>query len=598
MATRFWRRTALYVGLTFGVLFSPVVNCSSVTQAQTSVSVEFRAALEPHGQWTTHERWGEVWIPANVGQDWEPYKIGHWVYTEEWGWYWISDETFGLVVYHYGRWIRDRDRWVWIPGQEWGPGWVSWRRGGSSGATASDRSGRPAKSRTSTALYVGWSPMPPDDVVVEYWEQPEIWIFVRAKDFTAPNVARVVLPPRERVVVIKETVVENRTVVIRERGFAVNPGIPPTFVAAAVGRPIRAVEVRPAVLAGTVQIQGAREVRPDELRRTDTRENRLVTVRETQTVIRPADRTPPPQALNPGEQGRLGDNPPRAARATPGQPAGTPTTTQDQRPQPGAPATTQDQRQQPGAPATTQDQRQQPGAPATTQDLRQQPGAPTTTQDPRRQQGVPATTQDLRQQPGAPTTTQDGRQRRGAPATTQDQRQRPDRPDAAQDERQRSPTTTQDQRLERDRSDSAQDQRQRPPSGAAEDQRGRRDRPDAAQDQRRRSPAGAAQEQRQRPEGRESADDQRQQRGRDAGRERQPGSTEGRSPPPNQRPDAQPAARPDRPEGQRSEQRGEQRGQQGPGQQQRPAAGQRPGRGQQDQGEKKEDKKDDKKDER
>ncbi len=535
MATRFWRRTALYVGLTVGVLFSPVVNCSSVTQAQTSVSVEFRTALEPHGQWTTHERWGEVWVPANVGQDWEPYKIGHWVYTEEWGWYWVSDESFGLVVYHYGRWIRDRDRWVWIPGQEWGPGWVSWRRGGSSGPTASDRSGRPARSGTSAALYVGWSPMPPDDVVVEYWERPEVWIFVRAKDFTAPNVARVVLPPRERVVVIKETVVENRTVVIRERGYAVNPGIPATFVAAAVGRPIRAVEVRPAVLAGTVQISGARVVRPDELRRRDVRENRLTTVRETQTVIRATDRIPPPQALNPSEQGRLGDNPPRAARAAPGQPAGTP----------GTPATTQDQRQ-PGAPTTTQEQRQQPGAPATTQDQRQQPGAPATTQDQRQRPGAPTTTQDQRQQPGTPTTTQDRRQRPGAPTTTQDQRQRPDRPDAAQDQRQRP-----------DRPDAAQEQRPQ------------RDRPDAAQDQ-------------------------RQQRGREAARERQQpqGGTEGRSPPANQRPDAQPVARPDRPEGQRSEQRGEQRGQQAPGQQQRPAAGQRPGRGPQDQGEKKDEKKD------
>ena len=38
MASRFWRRTALYVGLTIGVLFSPVVNCSSVTTAETSVA--------------------------------------------------------------------------------------------------------------------------------------------------------------------------------------------------------------------------------------------------------------------------------------------------------------------------------------------------------------------------------------------------------------------------------------------------------------------------------------------------------------------------------------------------------------------------------
>jgi hypothetical protein len=40
MATRFLRRTALYVGLSFAALFSPVISCSQITQAQTSVTVE------------------------------------------------------------------------------------------------------------------------------------------------------------------------------------------------------------------------------------------------------------------------------------------------------------------------------------------------------------------------------------------------------------------------------------------------------------------------------------------------------------------------------------------------------------------------------
>jgi hypothetical protein len=534
MALRFWRHAALYVVLTLGVLFSPVVNCSSVTQAQTSVSVEFRTSLEPHGRWSTHQRWGEVWTPTRSAQDWRPYKIGRWVYSDEWGWYWDSNEEFGLIVYHYGRWVFERDLgWVWVPGREWGPGWVNWRRG---------------------TQHVGWSPLPPDDIVADYWEEPDVWVFVRAKDLTAPRIATVVLPAREQTVVFRETVVVNRTVVVRDRGVAVNPGIPPAIIAAAVGRPIRAVEVRPAVLAGTAQIPGAVEFRADEFRRGRTAQTR-VTIRETTTTIRPADRVPPPQPLAKGEQGRLGDTPPRAARATPGQPAGapgTPTTTQDQR-QPGPPATTQDQRQRPDAPATTQDQRQQPGAPATTQDQRQRPGAPTTSQD-QRQPRAPEATEDRRQRPGAPVTTRDQRQRPDRPDAAQDQRQRPDRPDSAQDQRQQSPAGTD------------QDRRQHPPASAQE-QRQQRDRPDAAQDQ-------------------------RQQRGRDAARERQPGGAEGRSPPAGQRPDAQPAARPERQEGQRSEQRGEQRGQQGAGQQQRPAAGQRPGRGPQEQGEKKEDKKD------
>src|SRR5262249_25601523 len=69
-------------------------------------------------------------------------------------------------------------------------------------------------------------------------------------------------------VFIRETVVVNQTIMLRERGpvLAVNPGIAPTIIAAAVGRPLRTFEVRPRILAGTTQIQGAMEVRPQDLR--------------------------------------------------------------------------------------------------------------------------------------------------------------------------------------------------------------------------------------------------------------------------------------------------------------------------------------------
>jgi hypothetical protein len=80
----------------------------SPAQAQVSLSVQFRSALEPHGRWERHARWGEVWIPANRPRDWRPYTLGRWVYTDDWGWYWIEDQSeaaWGLVTYHYGRWV-------------------------------------------------------------------------------------------------------------------------------------------------------------------------------------------------------------------------------------------------------------------------------------------------------------------------------------------------------------------------------------------------------------------------------------------------------------------------------------------------------------
>jgi hypothetical protein len=274
----------------------------AVSQTRLEVSVEFRTALEPHGRWERHDRWGEIWIPER-DRDWRPYTVGRWAYTDDWGWYWVSadeEADWGWVVYHYGRWAQDRGRWIWIPGREWAPAWVLWRRG-------SER--------------IGWAPLPPDEIIVEYRERPEVWIAVRSRDFTTDRIVRVQLPPPERIVFIRETVVVNRTVVVRDRGpvFAVNPGVEPAIIAAEIRQPIRTYEIRPRVIAGTAQIRGAIELRGEDLRAGRLRE-RAVTVRETQRTIAPAERVPEPRPLAADERGRLGDQPPRAVREAQPQP--------------------------------------------------------------------------------------------------------------------------------------------------------------------------------------------------------------------------------------------------------------------------------------
>ncbi len=180
-----------------------VVSRVSPAQAQgISISVEFRDALEPYGHWRKHSRWGEVWIPRH-SRGWQPYRNGHWVYTDEWGWYWVADRNegnWGWVAYHYGRWVLDPDEgWIWIPGREWAPAWVDWRRG---------------------ADYVGWSPLPPDDYVVETRENPEFWLFVRPGNLVAPVLGRVYLPSRQTNIYIQNTVIVNRTVVVQSSGAA------------------------------------------------------------------------------------------------------------------------------------------------------------------------------------------------------------------------------------------------------------------------------------------------------------------------------------------------------------------------------------------
>jgi hypothetical protein len=272
--------------------------------AQVSVRADFRAALEPYGSWERSACWGDVWVPDNRPRGWRPYTVGRWVYTDDWGWYWASDQgedAWGWIVYHYGRWAFDPDLgWVWVPGEEWGPGFVQWRRG---------------------AEYIGWAPLPPDEQVeYDYRDQPDVWVFVRAHDFTAPRIETVVLPERDSTRFVRETEVVNRTVELRDRRFAVNPGIPAEIVAAAVGRPIPSFEVRPRVLAGTSRIAGATQVRADQLGR--GRANFRESLRETTREIAPATRIAQPQPLGRNERGRLGANPPRAA-ASPAQPSAT-----------------------------------------------------------------------------------------------------------------------------------------------------------------------------------------------------------------------------------------------------------------------------------
>jgi hypothetical protein len=264
---------------------------------QGSVSAQFRTALEPHGRWQQHQRFGQVWIPANRPRDWRPYTVGRWVYSDDWGWYWAEDREeadWGWATYHYGRWIDDADLgWAWIPGEEWGPGFVQWRHSNE---------------------YVGWAPLPPEEIVVEYRDRPDVWLFVRTRDFVvAPRLAAVILPVRDYPVFVRDTVVVNQTVILHEGGrFAVNPGIPAALIAAEIGRPIRAFDVRPRVLAGTAQIPGAIEVRAQDIRSGSFRTQ--TTVRESRNEIRPAANAQQLQPLAPGEQGRLGANPPRAAQ--------------------------------------------------------------------------------------------------------------------------------------------------------------------------------------------------------------------------------------------------------------------------------------------
>jgi hypothetical protein len=102
--------------------------------------------LAQDGRWVEHPRYGWVWYPTRVRDDWRPYNDGRWVWTDQYGWYWESNERFGWATYHYGRWgYDDQYGHIWVPGDEWAPAWVSFRDSDDA---------------------IGWAPLPPETLAM------------------------------------------------------------------------------------------------------------------------------------------------------------------------------------------------------------------------------------------------------------------------------------------------------------------------------------------------------------------------------------------------------------------------------------------------
>ena len=165
-------------------------------RADEEVSPEFYYdTLSPYGEWVNVGDYGACWHPKDVDENWAPYTDGYWAYTDA-GWTWVSYEDYGGIVYHYGRWMRvEGEGWVWAPGYEWAPAWVSWRRNDD---------------------YIGWAPLPPEarwrgDVGFSVWVDseydigPRSYSFCRQRDFGAPVLRGVIVGRDENVVLIGST---------------------------------------------------------------------------------------------------------------------------------------------------------------------------------------------------------------------------------------------------------------------------------------------------------------------------------------------------------------------------------------------------------
>ncbi len=112
------------------IAFLLFVSFSQVHSQSIHVSVGFQTfydELEPYGTWVNYPNYGYVWRYRPSSGEFRPYSTnGRWVYTDD-GWTWVSAYHWGWAPFHYGRWIYDDILgWLWVPGNEWAPAWVTW----------------------------------------------------------------------------------------------------------------------------------------------------------------------------------------------------------------------------------------------------------------------------------------------------------------------------------------------------------------------------------------------------------------------------------------------------------------------------------------
>lgn len=225
--------------------------CAFVSTSKAdSVSVDlFYDDLSQYGDWVEVGDYGYCWHPRDVANDWRPYNDGNWVYTDA-GWTWVSQEPYGWAVYHYGRWLRIEDTgWVWVPGSEWAPAWVSWRR---------------------SPKYVGWAPLPPEatfrrEVGFSAWVDsyydigPTYYSFVEIRNLGAPDIRTVTVSTRENITIINETT--NITKITYVNNTVYNGGPAYDEVSRVSVHPIRQLR-----LERTFDVAGGPGARGDQMR--------------------------------------------------------------------------------------------------------------------------------------------------------------------------------------------------------------------------------------------------------------------------------------------------------------------------------------------
>jgi hypothetical protein len=169
------------LALTMALVLTP--GFSSPARAASEDVAMFYEDLSQYGQWAEYDKYGPVWRPSQVPEDWRPYTNGRWAPTDN-GYVFETEEPWAWATYHYGNWMPTESGWVWVPGRTWYPSTVEWRTS--------------PESEPVDNSYIGWAPIPPPDYVPPpsyaapsyYSGSPVIdaltaplWIFAKAASF-------------------------------------------------------------------------------------------------------------------------------------------------------------------------------------------------------------------------------------------------------------------------------------------------------------------------------------------------------------------------------------------------------------------------------
>ena len=221
--SRLWKIGARHLIAGAMLIASAIMSASPPAQAQSApppqgqeqVSSDVRAVLSQYGSFVQHQKYGEVWIPSVTPPNWHPYPPCHWVNSRQYSWYYDDKTPWGAIVHHYGRWAyEDTVGWFWVPGAEFGPGWVMWR---------------------TSPQWVGWAPTPPDEDVQngspDQFNNANYWIFMDAAKFAQGcNETAVVAGQRSLTLVRQTTVVREVEIVNGILVFVLPPYVVGPFI--------------------------------------------------------------------------------------------------------------------------------------------------------------------------------------------------------------------------------------------------------------------------------------------------------------------------------------------------------------------------------